>query len=137
VQRSVATPPDGVEAEVIVVENAEDPQSYKGVDLTGKIALVRGNQFIIHDLAVEQHGAIGLIFDNLNEYPPIRTRLDMPDAIQYTSFWWHGNEKKAFGFAVSPRIGEELRSRSEPLGIEIPRFLEQPTSRVPEGPRTP
>jgi hypothetical protein len=30
-----------------------------------------------------------------------------------------------------------MMGRSEPLGIEIPRFLKQPTSRVPEGPRTP
>lgn len=109
VQRSIATPPEGVTGELVVIDNAEDPKSYEGLDLAGKIALVRGNQFIIYDLAVEKHGAIGLVFDNLNEYPPIRTRLDMPDAIQYTSFWWYGDEKKAFGFAVSPRVGIELR----------------------------
>ncbi len=111
VQRSVPTPSDGITAELVVIENAEEPDSYEGVDLKGKLLLVRGNPFIIHDLAVEKHGATGLIFDNLNEYPPIRTRLDMPDAIQYTSFWWHGNEKKTFGFAVSPRVGNELRTR--------------------------
>jgi aminopeptidase YwaD len=124
VQRSVATPLDGVEAEVIVIEHAEDPESYKGVDLKGKIALVRGNQFIIHDLAIEKHGAIGLIFENLNEYPPIRTRLDMPDAIQYTSFWWHGDEKKAFGFAVSPRVGEELRARCKNEVVRVSAKVE-------------
>ncbi|MDE5413441.1 DUF4910 domain-containing protein [Alkalihalobacterium chitinilyticum] len=113
VQRSVATPPEGIEAELVVVEEAEDPKSYEGLNLNGKIALVRGNQFLIHDLAVVKHGAIGLIFDNLNEYAPIRTRLDMPDAIQYTSFWWQGDEQKAFGFAVSPRVGEELRAKSK------------------------
>lgn len=119
VQRSVATPTEGVHTELVVIENAEDPMSYEGVDLKGKIALVRGNQFLINDLAVEKHGAIGLIFDNLNEYPPIRTRLDMPDAIQYTSFWWLGEERKAFGFAVSPRVGEQLRLRNQKGTVKL------------------
>lgn len=119
VQRSISTPAEGVEAELVIIENAEDPNSYQDLDLQGKIALVRGNQFVIYDLAVEKHGAIGLIFDNLNEYPPIRTRLDMPDAIQYTSFWWHGQEKKAFGFAVSPRVGESLRQRCKHSTVRV------------------
>ncbi|WP_078595854.1 DUF4910 domain-containing protein [Evansella clarkii] len=119
IQRSVSTPPEGVYGELAVVENAEDPESYKDIDIKGKIALVRGNQFLVHDLAVEKHGAAGLIFDNLNEYPPIRTRLDMPDAIQYTSYWWHGDEKKSFGFAVSPRTGEILRKKAEKETVRL------------------
>jgi aminopeptidase YwaD len=119
VQRSISTPPEGIHAELIVIENAEDPDSYKGLSLEGKMALVRGNQLAIYDLAVEQHGAAGLVFDNLNEYAPIRTRLDMPDAIQYTSFWWFGEEKKAFGFAVSPRVGEELRTRCKSGTVQL------------------
>ncbi|WP_216827609.1 DUF4910 domain-containing protein [Alkalihalobacterium elongatum] len=124
VQRSVATPPGGVEAELVVVDQAEDPKSYEGLNLNGKIALVRGNQFLIHDLAVVKHGAIGLVFDNLNEYPPIRTRLDMPDAIQYTSFWWQGDEQKAFGFAVSPRVGDELRTRCERETVRLSAIVD-------------
>lgn len=119
VQRSTATPPEGVRAELIVIDNAEEPSSYEGKDIAGKIVLARGNQFVIYDLAVEKYGAIGLVFDNLNEYPPIRTRLDMPDAIQYTSFWWHGDEKKAFGFAVSPRVGDELRDRCKKGPVHV------------------
>ncbi|MTI94307.1 MAG: DUF4910 domain-containing protein [Firmicutes bacterium] len=110
VQRSGPTPP--VRAEMVVVNDAEDPASYKDLDLNGKIALVRGAPMNIYPLAVEQAGAIGLIFDNLNDYPPLRTRADMPDAIQYTSFWWVGPQRPVFGFAVSPRVGEELRARA-------------------------
>lgn len=111
VQRSGPTPPAGVEAELVHVPHSEEPGSYDGLELKGKIALVRGNPMAVHQLAVEQHGAIGLVFDNLNEYPPIRSRKDMPDAIQYTSFWWTGHEQEVFGFCVSPRVGDELRQR--------------------------
>ncbi|HOB34534.1 MAG TPA: DUF4910 domain-containing protein [Bacillota bacterium] len=110
VQRSAATPPEGVEAELVWVPDAENPDSYRGLDLRGKFALVRGNAMAVHSLAVEEHGAAGLVFDNLNSYPPLRTREDMPDAIQYTSFWWTGREKPAFGFCVPPRVGDELRA---------------------------
>jgi len=110
VQRSGPTPPDGVKAELIYVPEAGNPESYANLNLKGKIALVRGNPMAIYRLAVEEHGAIGLIFDNLNSYPPLRTRADLPDAIQYTSFWWSGKEEPVFGFCVSPRVGEELRA---------------------------
>jgi len=36
--------------------------------------------------------------------------MDIPDAIQYTSFWWTGKEKKCFGFVLSPKEGERLRA---------------------------
>lgn len=111
VQRSGPTPPAGVEAELVAVAEPENPDSYRELDLKGKIALVRGNPMAIYQLAVAQHGAIGLVFDNLNQYPPIRSRADMPDALQYTSFWWTGDEQPVFGFCVSPRVGEELRQR--------------------------
>lgn len=109
VQRSGPTPPGGITAQLVEVQRAGLPESYSGLDLRGKIALVRGNPMSVYELAVERHGAMGLIFDNLNDYPPLRTRADMPDAIQYTSFWWSGHQQPVFGFCVSPRIGAELR----------------------------
>ncbi len=111
IQRSTSTPSNGLEAELVVIENAEDEESYKGLELEGKMALVRGNQFVIHALAVEKYGCAGLLFDNLAEFQPIRTRMDLPDTRQYTSYWWHReDEVKSFGFVVSPRISAELRS---------------------------
>jgi aminopeptidase YwaD len=124
VQRSISTPEDGVNAELIVIENAEEESSYEGLDLEGKIALVRGNQFIIHMLAVEKYKCAGLIFDNLSEFPPIRTRMDMPDSRQYTSYWWHTEEEiKSFGFVVSPRIGEELRALAKHGKVKLNAFV--------------
>lgn len=124
IQRSISTPDSGIEAELVVIENAEEESSYQGLDLEGKIALVRGNQFIIHMLAVEKYKCAGLIFDNLAEFHPIRTRLDLPDARQYTSYWWTSQEEmKSFGFAVSPRIGEELRRLAEKQTVKLKAFV--------------
>lgn len=124
IQRSISTPEEGLEAELVVIENAEEEGSYQGLDLEGKIALVRGNQFIIHMLAVEKYKCAGLIFDNLTEFHPIRTRMDMPDARQYTSYWWTSDEEeKSFGFVVSPRIGEELRSLAKKQPVKLKAFV--------------
>ncbi|WP_456272465.1 DUF4910 domain-containing protein [Bacillus sp. AK031] len=120
VQRSISTPEEGLEAELVVIENAEEESSYDGLDLEGKIALVRGNQFIIHALAVEKYKCAGLIFDNLAEFKPVRTRMDLPDTRQYTSYWWHHEEEvKSFGFVVSPRIGEELRNLAKKETVHL------------------
>lgn len=120
IQRSISTSPDGIVTEMVVVDSPEDARSYETIDIKGKIALVRGNPSIIHALAVEKHGAAGLVFDNLNEYPPFRTRLDLPDTRQYTSFWWHSEQEiKSFGFVVSPRIGEKLRQMAQHTVVHL------------------
>ncbi|WP_456276836.1 DUF4910 domain-containing protein [Bacillus sp. AK128] len=125
IQRSISTPEAGLNAELIVIENAEDENSYQGLDLEGKIALVRGNQFIVHALAVEKYKCAGLIFDNLAEFKPIRTRMDIPDARQYTSYWWYReDEVKSFGFVVSPRIGEELRNLARQQKVQLKALVQ-------------
>ena len=41
-----------------------------------------------------------------------RSELDLPDARQYTSFWWAGQaQPDGWGFVVSPRQGQTLRQR--------------------------
>jgi len=107
IQRSV--PFEG-EAEVILLEDGEEETEYEGLDLRGKVVLTKGDLDRVRQLAVEKHGAIGIIFDGMRETPPVRTRMDVPDALQYTSFWWTGHEKKCFGFVLSPREGERLRA---------------------------
>jgi aminopeptidase YwaD len=108
IQRSVAF--DG-EAEVVAVERGDTEAEYDGLDVLGKIVLTRGNVHRVHDLAVQRRGALGIIFDGMTEVEPVRPAWALPDAIQYTSFWWSGGEqeRKCFGFALSPREGERLR----------------------------
>lgn len=118
IQRSAPTPPQGVETELVVVDRADEPDSYRGVDVRGKVVLATGDLNRARELAVERFGAVGLLTDSIRAVPPIRTRMDIPDALQYTSFWWSGRagEKKCFGFVLSPKEGEDLRKRAALAG---------------------
>lgn len=97
------------EAEVVLLEDGEEEADYEGLDLKGKVVFTKGDVDRVRELAVEKRGAVGIISDGMRETPPIRARMDVPDALQYTSFWWAGQEKKCFGFVLSPREGEKLR----------------------------
>ena len=99
------------EAEIVVLEDGLTEEEYEELELAGKIVLTRGAPERVRQLAVEQHGAIGILFDGMTEVPPVREAMDLPDARQYTSFWWRGlpEEKQCFGFVLSPREGESLR----------------------------
>ncbi len=97
------------EAEVVILEDGEEEADYEGLYLKGKVVFTKGDLNRVRELAVEKRGAVGIISDGLRETPPVRTRMDMPDTLQYTSFWWSGQEKKCFGFVLSPREGEKLR----------------------------
>ena len=97
------------EAEIVVLENGEDSSEYKNIDVKGKLVLTKGDFKIVYNLAVEKFGAIGIIFDGMKEVKPIRHRMDIPDAVQYSSFWWTKDDKKCFGFVLSPKEGERLR----------------------------
>ncbi|MCS7282702.1 MAG: DUF4910 domain-containing protein [Anaerolineae bacterium] len=111
-------PFDG-EAEVVVLEKGEEEAEYEGKDVAGKVVLARGNVRRVHDLAVVRRGALGLIYDGMTEHEPVRPAWDLPDAVQYTSFWWQGQKPHGFGFALSPRQGEVLRrlAREHPLRV--------------------
>lgn len=109
IQRSAPTPPQGITAELVVVDRAEEEEAYRQVDVAGKLVLAQGDVERLWRLAVKKHGAVGLIVDNMNEFAPVRERMDLPDAVQYTSFWWYGQEERTFGFVLSPRAGEQLR----------------------------
>jgi len=106
IQRSIAF--DG-EVEVVAVEKGEKPEEYEGLNVAGKVVLTRGNVHRVHDLAVLQRGAVGILFDGMAEHEPARPAWELPDIIQYTSFWWRSDVPKCFGFALSPREGERLR----------------------------
>lgn len=109
IQRSFPTPPKGLEADLVLLENGENAKDYKGVNVRGKMVVTSGDVERVRSLAVEKHGAIGIISDRMAEVPPIRQRTDLPDALQYTSFWWYDKQKPCFGFVISPRQGNELR----------------------------
>jgi len=110
IQRSAPTLLEGIEAEVIILEDGTEERDYKGKDVKGKIVLTSGDLELVKALAVDRHGAIGIITDRMPEFPPVRHRMDVANALCYTSFWWRISEKKCFGFVVSPKEGEKLRN---------------------------
>jgi len=120
IQRSAPT--NGrIQTALVLVEDAHLESSYEGRDVSGKIVFSRGDQTAIARMAVDKMGAAGILVDNMNEFSPVRDRMDIPNARQYTSFWpIRAKEFTAFGFVVSPRQGESLRKRFKDGAKEIP-----------------
>ncbi len=108
IQRSIATPYEGVEAELIILDKGDSEENYPDLDFTGKLVLTSGKYDLVQEWAVKR-GALGIITDRIVELPPVRHRYDMGDALTYTSFWWSGDEPRCFGFVLSPKTGDRLR----------------------------
>ena len=108
IQRSLAF---SGEVEVVVLEDGLLAADYEGLDVSGKMVLTRGEVELVRQMAVDRYGAAGLLFDGMRSAPPVRESGDLPDARQYTSFWWSGakDEVQCFGFVLTPRQGSWLR----------------------------
>lgn len=107
IQRSL--PFDGT-ADVVLLQDGLRETEYEGLDLSGKVVLTAGDVEPVRRLAVEEHGAVGILYYGMRSVPPVREPMDLPDARQYTSFWWsdYPGEKKCFGFVLTPRQGHWL-----------------------------
>jgi aminopeptidase YwaD len=109
IQRSFSTPKGGVTAEVVVLNKGEEEVDYKGLDVSGKVVLTSGDVQRVHELAVEKHGAVGILCDGMFQRDLNLKEGELDDALKYTSFWWAGGEKQAWGFVLTPRTGRWLR----------------------------
>ncbi len=109
IQRSIAA--DGnYEVVVLPGKGGSHPDDYAGVDVRGKLILTDRPIAQVQQLAVRERGAAGILFDGMGMSG--RTPLDLPDARQYTSFWWAGKtQPDGWGFVLSPRQGRRLRDR--------------------------
>ena len=108
IQRSI--PVEG-EFEVVAPrgKGGVEPADYEGLDVAGKVVLTNRPVAQVTAVAVRQLGAAGILFDGMQAGG--RSELDLPDALQYTSFWWAGRpQPDAWGFVVSPRQGRVLRA---------------------------
>ena len=109
IQRSAATPQEGVEVEVVAVSQPELRATYAGGALRGKAILVGNCNLMRVAVLAEAHGVAGIVTDNMN-IGGVRTLEDVADARQYTSFWWwQGARPSLWGFVLSPRQGAALR----------------------------
>jgi len=109
IQRSA---PSNGEAEIVVVEGGTSESDYDGLDVKGKLVLTSSTADQVRQLAVDEFGAIGVLFDGMASAPPVREAMDLPDSRQYTSFWWTDQgEPNSFGFVLTPRQGAKLRAQ--------------------------
>jgi len=130
IQRSTSF--DG-EVDVVVLEDGEEEADYDGLDVAGKIVLTRGDINRVYQLAVVRRGAVGILFDGIRTVAPIREPMDLPDARQYTSFWWSEGDQPCFGFVLSPRQGLHLRRRAAEKEKPVPRVRAHVQSHLYDG----
>ncbi len=107
---------------LLALADGTEDVHYQGVEVRGRVVLTAGDVQRVHQLAVVERGAAGILSDGRRLVPPVRDRFDDPDALAYTSFWWGSDATRGWGFVVSPRIGATLRgrlARGESLALEV------------------
>jgi len=97
--------------EITWLEGADRPGAYAGAAVRGRIVLTDRDVHRVHELAVVEHGAAGLLSFGRRQVPPVRIDGTDPDALAYTSFWWGERERRGWGFVISPREAAALRER--------------------------
>ncbi|GAG05773.1 unnamed protein product, partial [marine sediment metagenome] len=112
IQRSKATPLEGISGEVIILPNGMKDEDLEKLDLKDKFILTDDPDLKrLRLIAVNKLGAAGIIYDLVSELKPYRTRANFPTARRYTSFWYgtKGDEGDALGFVLSAEQGDDLR----------------------------
>lgn len=84
---------------------------YEGREVRGRVVLASGPVHRVHEAAVVERGAAGIVTDHRRLLPPVRTAAVDRDAIAYTSFWWSERSPRGWGFVVSPAAADGLRRR--------------------------
>lgn len=114
---SVATPPEGLEAEIVVPQGPLSEDNVEAGQWAGKIVFT--DQFPASvAAAVGKSGALGLISDCisppwLQQFPPVREPEDVPDLTMWTIFSGTRHQPQIFGFNLTPRQGRRLRQLIE------------------------
>lgn len=96
--------------ELVLMDRGDQAAAYEGWDLRGKLLFVREHFQSFMDWAIGERGAVGFVTDFIRDMEGVRTRYDLHDIYNYTSFWWKHtpDEPQAFGFVLTPRQGDAL-----------------------------
>ena len=98
-----------VTAELVYAGRGEDKRDYTDKNVAGKVVLASGSISAVHNLAVREFGAAGVVsFGNATGKP-----IDHPDQIAWNNLGRGfgpaaASQKTAFGFNISRRLGAEL-----------------------------
>lgn len=96
-----------VTAELVYVGRGDKESDYAGKNVAGKLVLGSGSVGTMHNLAVRNHDAAGVLSFN----DPTGKPIDRPDQIAWNGIGGRGGAgggATAFGFNLSHRIGMEL-----------------------------
>ncbi len=101
------------EAEIVIIET-DDEEAFE--ECEGKVVFSPLPLDSIKDFALH-YNALGIITSGIREAG--RTRLDIPDAVHYFSFWG----EKGSGYVLSPRqedeLEKELKEKKEPAKAKM------------------
>mgnify|MGYP005836560625 CR=1 FL=1 len=110
---SDATPPEGLEAEVVVGHGAVGEATVQAGEWAGKVLLTDQPPAVV-EAAARKAGAVGVVSDCvcppwLASHPPVREPEDAPDLVMWTIFPGVRRDTPLFGFNLSGRQGRRLR----------------------------
>jgi hypothetical protein len=111
---SAPTPDEGLEADLIWVEDPSDPSTWDADDLRGKIVFTSASPRDAKQPLLEK-GALGFL--SAFQSPG----ADLPDAVAWVNAWCDDpsgwalthRDRRGWSFQISPRQGEGLRARLE------------------------
>jgi len=109
---SAATPREGVEADLVWIEDPTDRQSWKAEEVRGKIVFTSAHPHRVKRLLYE-NGAVGILSDF--QSPDAK----LPDAVAWINAWsddpdgWAltSGDSRGWSFQIPPRRGDQLRER--------------------------
>ena len=106
---SAPTPPEGLLAEVVLLEDGSKEEDYAGVDVKGKVVFTHQGHYGVRKLAARR-GAVGLITDY-----PARDQEELADGVCWMNAWvdYHGwgflkNDTPLWGFSLTREKGQYL-----------------------------
>lgn len=112
---SKPTPPEGVTAEVVVVNGGSRAGDYGGLDVEDKIAFTKASARTSRIEALK-HGALGIMSDYLPVIDYYRPSMELPDcrfwerfSTDYGGWGMKKGDVECWGFVLTPRQGQWLR----------------------------
>jgi len=98
------------EGAVVDVGRGTEAADYEGKDVAGKVVLATGYAAMVHREAVIGRGALGVLIR-----PRESDRPEHPEMVRYNGLWlkWEEKEKAGFGFQLSSKQAEQLRTFME------------------------